>query len=148
MRRIRRNPSLLIVNPQTAERRRIPRDEDGEFRIDIDDLYEMLDDDQLDMLEEAIVKFTEFHGTEPTEIIVKDIPVGEPDQIEFFVGMGRAPAESYDAEEIEGSSKRGSTFVHPYGEESGERPLKVMSRDGKMVLTLPGEFYIDDWMRG
>lgn len=143
MRRIRRNIPLLIVS--NKGRGYGSRDDSKEVRISIDELWDELDEEQRGKLEKAIDKFIEFHGTEPREIIIKDIPIGEEDEVEFFVGMGKAPAESYDAQDVVGSNKSDAIYVHEY---EGQKPMKVMSIDGKMVLTLPGKFRIGDWMRG
>lgn len=150
-RRIKRNiPLLLVTNPCHKVRRNRERliSRNRERVVDLDEFLDNIEDEQRDALEKAINKYIEFHGCEPSEIILKDIPIGDEDEIEFFVGMGLAPAESYDARDIEGSSKADAVYVHEYGEEDGEKPLKVMSSDGRLVLTLPGKWRIDDWMRG
>lgn len=106
----------------------------------------MLDDEQLEQLEMAIERFVEFHGCEPKEVVLSDSSLGSDNDIEILVGMGRAPADSYIADDIDGSSKGDATYVHPYGEEGGERPYKAVTADGRTVLTI-GHLEVTDWIR-
>lgn len=143
---------LLIINPDNVRggrvrRRRARRNrEEGEKTVSIDELREMLNDEELDQLEMAIERFQEFHGCEPCEVVLVDSDLGEDEHIEILVGLGRAPADSYDAEDIAGSSKKNELYVHPYGEEGGQRPLKAVTADGKTVLTV-GHLKVSDWIR-
>ena len=148
-RRYKRNPALLIINPeddQRVEENVAAR----ERRITLDDLYDYLadDEDALDELDCAIDKFEEFHGCAPREVIVMEVPMGGQSEVSVLVGMGRAPAESYDARDVEGSSKRDTVYVHQYAEDGGDQPLKAVTADGRMVVTLPGSYRVSDWMRG
>ena len=90
----------------------------------------------------ALAKFREFHGCEPTNVLAFEHPDLRDGTV--LVIMGRAPAESYDANGvIRGSNKAGSTWVHPYG----RRPLKAMTADGRTIMTLPGNFKVTDFIR-
>jgi len=100
----------------------------------------------------AIKLFRKFHGREPDPDEIFEIDVPQLKGIKedmYLVVLGEAPAEPYDASEIiEGSSKGGSVYVHPYESPEGKRPLKVVTHDGKLIMTLPGKHKVSDWIRG
>jgi len=100
---------------------------------------------------QACELFRKFHGREPGQVIEHDLPYfkNDDDDPVFLVVLGETPAESYDANGvIEGSSKEGNVFVHKYESEDGEKPLKVVTADGKFISTMPGVHVVQEWMEG
>jgi hypothetical protein len=96
----------------------------------------------------ALKKFREFHGKDPDEIVAVDIPqMGESEEPQFFVVLGEAVSESYlTANAVPGSSKGEAIYVHPYESPEGELPLKAVSADGKLIITVPGKHIVRDWI--
>lgn len=84
--------------------------------------------------------FKDFHGRAPRPEEIHEVSVpelGEEGDDLYFVMLGKAPAESYDANGvISGSKKEGAVYVHKY---EGKRPYKAVSSDGKLIITLPGQ---------
>ena len=156
--RARLNPDLLIINPGPRDkaavwrklRRRYPIEKAAEAygeiypesrksvkrnkggaKINKSDPH----------YKQALKLFREFHGRdpEPDEIFEIDLPqLGEIDEDLYLVALGEAPAESYDANQaVPGSTKSGSVYVHPYEAPDGKRPLKAVTGDGRLIMTLP-----------
>ncbi len=97
----------------------------------------------------ALELFRKFHGKDPEYITEIDIPQLKNEEDMFFVVLGESPSESYLTDNIiPGSSKDGSIYVHPYESPDGERPLKAVSWDGKLIITVPGTHKVSDWIRG
>jgi hypothetical protein len=94
----------------------------------------------------SIVKTTDFkkglklynqiHGCDPKSIKRTILRMGPNDNKVtgrvVLVGLGKAPAESY--EPPKGSRKEGHIYVHPYD----NKPDKVVTIDGKTIITMPG----------
>jgi hypothetical protein len=94
---------------------------------------------------QAVKLYRKFHGCDPKSVKRVLIPIGDKRRIdgrEFFVSLGKAPSEAYDPPSHSG--KAGSIFVHPYE----RKPEKVVSADGKTIVTLPGSHRVTDWIRG
>jgi hypothetical protein len=94
---------------------------------------------------QAVKLYRKFHGCEPKSVKRVLIPMGDSKRIdgrEFFVSLGKAPSEAYDPPSHSG--KAGQIFVHPYE----RKPEKVVSADGKTIVTLPGSHRVTDWIRG
>lgn len=98
--------------------------------------------------QQALKLYRRFHGQDPVSITEIDIPqMGSSDDELFFVLMGEAPAESYVTDKvIKGSSKDGSTWVHPYESPEGKRPWKIVSSDGRLIVTVPGKHVVRDFI--
>jgi hypothetical protein len=92
----------------------------------------------------AVALYRKFHGCDPKSISRRLIPVGGKalNGREFFVSLGKAPSESYTPPKR--SKKAGNIYVHPYD----RKPEKVVSADGKTIITLPGSHKVTDWIRG
>lgn len=100
---------------------------------------------KLPRFKQAVELFRKFHGTDPQSVKRVLLPIGSKDKIdgrEVFVSLGKAPAESYDPPAF--SRKAGNIYVHPYE----RKPEKVVSADGRTVMTLPGSHKVTDWIRG
>jgi hypothetical protein len=96
----------------------------------------------------ALKIHNQFHGKDPEKIFLLDIPeMGDSDDDLFFVLMGEAPAESYVTDKVmKGSSKDGSVWVHPYERPEGKRPWKIVSSNGRLILTVPGKHVVRDFI--
>jgi len=92
----------------------------------------------------AVRKYVEFHGCAPTKVTWHRIPLGGARERQFMVGMGRAPAESYEPPKGMRSNKRGSSWVHEYK----RKPMKATDATGRLIVTLPGSHRVQDWIRG
>jgi len=94
----------------------------------------------------AVALYRKFHGCEPKSFKRVLLPTGSKKKVDgrgFFVSLGKAPAESYLPPAR--SRKAGSIFVHKF---EGKQPEKVVSADGKLIVTLPGHHRVTDWIRG
>lgn len=89
----------------------------------------------------ALKLYRKIHGCDPESISRVILPIGGKRVTgrEFFASMGKAPAESYEPYQ-KGSRKRGKIWVHPYD----HKPEKVVSADGKTIITLPGSHGVRD----
>lgn len=98
----------------------------------------------------AMKLFRRFHGKDPESIFEVNVPqLPKSDRDLFFVALGGAPAESYLADHVvPGSTKAGSLYVHPYESDDDKLPIKAVSNDGKLIMTLPGKHRVSDWIRG
>ncbi len=80
--------------------------------------------------------YRQIHGCDPKSVKRTILRLGPGDNKVtgrvVLVGMGKAPAESY--EPPKGSQKAGRIWVHPYS----QKPEKVVTVDGKTIITLPG----------
>jgi len=80
--------------------------------------------------------YRQIHGCDPKSIKRTILRMGPNDNKVtgrvVLVGLGKAPAESY--EPPKGSRKEGRIWVHPYD----HKPDKVVTTDGKLIMTLPG----------
>lgn len=169
-RRVRRNPELLIINPDVDDRAGAWRKLRQMYDIDeATEYYEEIFPDSVRSIrrnkgenvpeeildnpefQKARKLFKKFHGKDCDEIVMVDIPqLPDGDEPQFFMVMGEAPAESYLTDGIvPGSSKDGSVFVHPYEAPDGERPLKAVSSDGKLIITVPSDYHeVGEWITG
>jgi len=103
---------------------------------------------------DALKQYRKFHGKDPDEILELDVPGMKEGTIVSV--MGEAPAVSYDTNDVvPGSSKSGSTWVHPFENKEGERPLVVVTSDGKTIMYLPvnakgksSGFKVTNWVKG
>ena len=164
-RKIKRNPELLIINPGNTQKakaavwRKLRKHYPPEVAVDsyckiypgavkkIKRNRGGKVDKTSPGYKQAAKLFKKFHGREPDEVFEIDLPqLGDHEEDLFFVVLGTAPAESYDANgTIKNSSKEGSVYVHPY---EGQPPLKAVSSDGKLIVTVPGKHKVTDWIRG
>lgn len=89
----------------------------------------------------ALKLYRKLHGCDPESISRVILPIGGKRVTgrEFFASMGRAPAESYEPYQA-GSRKKGKIWVHPYD----NKPEKVVSADGRTIITLPGTHGVRD----
>jgi hypothetical protein len=95
---------------------------------------------------QAVERYKKFHGVMPTSLSWHRLPIGSARQKVFMAAMGVAPAESYrTTSKMRGSNKANSTWVHKY---EGKPPLKAVSGDGKLIVTIPGKHRVTDWIRG
>lgn len=163
---IRYNPELLIINPCDEDKPEVWRTLRKHYDIETAiEAYEEIypesvrsvkrnegDYDDLPFADDpqfidGIEKHIDFHGVPPTEIKVLEVDGMEDGTV--LVALGEAPAESYDAEAIiPESTKANATYVHPYGEDGHERPIKAVTSDGKTIVTLPGDHEVTDWIHG
>jgi hypothetical protein len=106
-----------------------------------DDMQSLMKDPRF---AKAVALYRKFHGCDPKSISRRLIPVGgkQLNGREFFVSLGKAPSESYTPPKR--SKKAGNIYVHPYD----RKPEKVVSADGKTIITLPGSHKVTDWIRG
>ena len=98
----------------------------------------------------AVALYKKFHGKEPVKVTRVQIPeMGQSKRPMFFVVLGEAVAENYlTANVIKGSSKGDSVYVHKYERPEGQLPLKAVSADGRLIITVPGKHKVSDWIRG
>lgn len=106
-----------------------------------DDMQSLMKDPRF---RKAVELYRKFHGCDPKSVSRRLIPVGGKKVVgrEFFVSLGKAPSESYTPPAR--SKKAGNIYVHPYD----RKPEKVVSADGKTIITLPGSHKVTDWIRG
>lgn len=161
MKKIKQNPELLIINPDEEEPQEVFDTLMDEYE-DPDDAMtafcEMYPDavkcDKEDFednkeFQKARKLFRKFHGVEPDEIIaIDDESLPETDEDKFLVMIGQAPSEAYLANAIQGSKKQGAVYVHPYESDEDDLPPKVVTADGRLIMTLPGKHKVSDWIRG
>jgi len=102
----------------------------------------------------ALNKYLEFHGCWPTSLSKRDIKgMGNPQDKDFFVNMGKAPDVSYiPGEGQEGSNKHGSAWIHEFNEGGDPKDMKALpdrlcSGDGKTIITHGGNFEVKDWVQ-
>jgi len=161
MRKVKGNPELLLINPKKDKPEKVfnvlLNKYDGDMDKSISILNEMYDGkiitkksrkfkkfEKNSEFKKALKRFKKFHGKEPDEIIEIDIP--QLPGKGFLIALGKAVSESYLSDGvINGSSKEGDIYVHPY---EGELPIKAVTPDGKMIITLPGNYRVSDWIRG
>jgi hypothetical protein len=166
MRRIKKNPELLIINPGRDSKRSAWRKLRQTYPIAkaveyYEQLYPMSartvkrnigEVDFKDNPEylKAVALFKRFHGKDPAKITRIEIPeLGDSKKPLFFVTLGEAVAENYlTANIIKGSSKGDSVYVHKYESPEGRLPLKAVSSDGRLIITVPGKHKVSDWIRG
>jgi hypothetical protein len=94
--------------------------------------------------------YEQIHGQEPTSVRRVVLPMGGPKITgrAVVVSLGKAPAESYEPRA--GSRKAGRIWVHPYE----RKPEKVVTADGKLIMTLPGSHAVkpgpdgEAWIHG
>jgi len=96
------------------------------------DMQELMKDPEF---KKALKLYRKLHGCDPESISRRVLPIGGKRVTgrEFFVSMGKAPAESYEPHQ-KNSKKKGTIWVHPYD----DKPEKVVSADGKTIITMPG----------
>jgi len=135
---IRRNPSLS------------PEDQAGIAKIKGVEAW-MLQDPRFIA---ALNKYLEFHGCWPTSLSKRDIKgMGNPQDKDFFVNMGKAPDVSYiPGEGQEGSNKHGSAWIHEFNEGGDPKDMKALpdrlcSGDGKTIITHGGKFEVKGWVQ-
>jgi hypothetical protein len=94
--------------------------------------------------------YEQIHGKQPTSVRRVVLPMGGPKITgrAVVVSLGKAPAESYEPRA--GSRKAGRIWVHPYE----RKPEKVVTADGKLIMTLPGSHAVkpgpdgEAWIHG
>jgi hypothetical protein len=154
-RKIKRNPELLILNPQKDSRavawRKLRQTYPIEEAIQY---YEEIYPDSVRTVKRnkgngipAEIKnhpdfakgekiHEDFHGIPVQKVTVVDVPSLPGDEPIVLVALGGAPSDSYIADEaVPGSEKSGIIYVHPY--EGDDLPLKAVTADGKTLVTLP-----------
>jgi hypothetical protein len=168
-RKVKRNPELLILNPAVDDKASAWRKLRQVYDIDeATEYYEEIYPDSVRRVsrnkgakdfpfendpdfKKATKLFEKFHGRAPDEILAVEVPqMGDADEPLFYVVLGETPAESYLTDNVVGgSSKDGSVFVHPYEAPDGKRPLKAVSADGKLIITVPSRWHkVTDWIHG
>jgi hypothetical protein len=88
----------------------------------------------------AMDLFVDFHGKEPDDVFEIEIPsLGDEGEDLFFVILGKAPADSYEATGvIEGSKKDGTVYVHPFE----GKTYRAVSHDGKLLVAI-GDYKVE-----
>ena len=169
--KIRLNPDLVISNPKPSDKKKVwrqlrrhlpPERAAAAFakifpnarrklpgrKVPQEVIKELMKDPEF---VEGCKKYEEFHGHKPdlSKLREIDIPQFEHDNDVYLIPLGKAPAVSYDASEMmPGSTKANAIYVHPFGEETGEQPTVAVTSDGELIIYLPGEYEVTDWVRG
>jgi len=110
---------------------------------------EMLDDPKF---VSALAKHIEFHGEWPTDLTQREIKgIGDPNQVEYLVNMGKALDISYKPAPGQKSNKAGSAWLHEFNEgkeDMAKLPDRLCTGDGKTIITHGGKYAVKDWVRG
>jgi hypothetical protein len=153
---MKRNPELLIINPRVDDERTAWRKLRRTYAFeDAVKYYEAMYPKRSRKIKmtpgavdvndpeykQALKLFRQFHGCDPETVTAVRIPeFGKSDKPRYFVVLGEAVAENYlTANKIKKSRKGKSVYVHPFESPEGELPLKVVSADGRLIMTLPGK---------
>lgn len=129
-RKMAANPLLMTLpNPLPAALRRLPKKvlNDPEFR-------------------NALKKYVEFHGTYPTSVTKKKIPVGGKKNLGRMYGvkLGKAPDVTYRTTNSK-SNKYGDVYLHEYENE----PDRIVDSSGKIIMDVLGKgTKVKDWVHG
>jgi len=155
VKRVERNPALLIINPQNETQRRAWRNLRSRFgfdraskeyarrfKVNPQNLRDLPD------FKKAVKLYRQFHGIDPKGFSVREVPqLGETKTPIVMVPLGGAVSESYTTDQkIPKSKKTGSIYVHKYPEK--RMPLKVVTADGKLIMTMPAGHKVKDWIYG